>query len=370
MITILALRKKQTESAQFLSTKIARSLVDRRSMYGPNHHTHPSHPRQPEISSVASSPFSNAPAPFYIGGGSYTPSEGGNLIGLVEEPFEVSPPFQIPCVGLLSTSPCTGPGSVALLREQLLIGNTKASHGKTKGVASLSTTQMLSLQTMLPELPESPFDSFSKDDRSRVDRDSGQGSSGGLLRGEADTECMFHCEDDDDDEMPFAWAQASSDPSHLDLTDTASPFEQSFSKPNQSIIAQQCLAPPVLTGFESTALDGSKVSLPLIFSSDLEPARRPSLCQVGSNERFPFIFFGCEVLSAVELCVLSPCEVNRIVYLLCVTPRPAAAAARSKQKVGCLVDKMIVDNNSVSPFSLCSLSLLVRLQTGCETNNR
>jgi hypothetical protein len=148
----------------------------------------------------------------------------------------------------------------------LLIGNTKISQGKTRGVASLTTD--LSLHSLLPELPESPFDAFSKDDRKGVDRDSGQGSIGGLLDGEADTECMFQC--DDDDEMPFAWAQASSDPYPPDTgTNRTDQFEQSFSKPIQSIIAQQCFAPPVLTGFESNTLDGLKVLTLSPSSSDL-----------------------------------------------------------------------------------------------------
>jgi hypothetical protein len=46
-------------------------------------------------------------------------------------PLDVSPPFQIPSMGLLSTSPASGPGSsLQLLRDQL-IGHT----GKTGGRA-------------------------------------------------------------------------------------------------------------------------------------------------------------------------------------------------------------------------------------------
>lgn len=230
-----------------------------------------SHPHfcQPDISSyssVASSPFSNTPAAFYIGGGSYTPSEGGNLIGVGEEiPFEVSPPFQIPCVGLLSTSPSTGPGSsLALLRDHLIGSNKLAPHGKSQDTHFTNTTA--DVVSLLPELPESPFDCFAKDDSNlQAERDSGS-----LLGGAADTECIFACDESergddafDDgelDDMPFALSQTPTDSFLLQKsTNSEDNSESPFSKQHQSIIAQQCLAPPVLTGFEKDTLDEVKV---------------------------------------------------------------------------------------------------------------
>jgi hypothetical protein len=73
-----------------------------------------------------------------------------------EIPFEVSPPFQIPCVGLLSTSPSTGPGaSLALLRGHLIGSNKLAPNGKSRdNQVSVATTDVISL---LPELPDSPL---------------------------------------------------------------------------------------------------------------------------------------------------------------------------------------------------------------------
>lgn len=170
--------------------------------------------------------------------------------------FEVSPPFQIPCVGLLSTSPSTGPGSsLALLRDHL-IGNNKISQ-KQRNVAGFPDI------VSLPDIPDSPFDCLSKDDSQRADRDSGQGS---VLEGAADTDCMFACDENERDEfddgeiddMPFAWAPTDSfSLRKLPIDDQ---LESHFSKSTQSIIAQQCLAPPVLTGFEKVPPEGIKVS--------------------------------------------------------------------------------------------------------------
>lgn len=237
------------------------------------------HPLQPDssYSSLASSPF-NAPAPFYIGGGSYTPSEGSNLIGMNEDSsLEVSPPFQIPCVGLLSTSPSTGPGSsMALLRDHLIGTNKITQIGKHRN--TIGSSEIISL----PDLPDSPFDCFSKDDSQKVDRDSGQGS---LLEGAVDTECMFACDENERDEyndgelddMPFAWAPADSFSLHkLPVEDQVETL--SAIKPRQNTIAQQCLAPPVLTGFEKLTLDGLKVRVFLLLFSDQPIEYRQSIC--------------------------------------------------------------------------------------------
>ncbi len=186
------------------------------------------------------------------------------MIGLAEEiPVDLSPPFQIPCVGLLSTSPSTGPGSsIALLRDQL-IGNTKVSR--------FPHTEMILAQEMLPELPQSPFDNeqVTIKETSRFNRDSGQDSSiSGLVNhggGNADTDCIFAyddndrdslCDEDELEEMPFAWAPTPSD-SFLVQKSTNSQLPINL---NHNLIAQQCLAPPALNGFDILKLGNLRVS--------------------------------------------------------------------------------------------------------------
>jgi hypothetical protein len=92
-----------------------------------------------------------------------------------------------------------------------------------------------------------------------------------MLGGAADTECIFACDESergdegfDDgelDDMPFALSQTPTESFLLHKSiNSEDNSESPFSKQHQSIIAQHCLAPPVLTGFENVTLDGLKVS--------------------------------------------------------------------------------------------------------------
>lgn len=184
------------------------------------------------------------------------------MVGLSEEiPVDVSPPFQIPCVGLLSTSPSTGPGSsIALLREQLIGTNKGTMHHERSRLQTQTTSELLSVRELLPNLPESPFDNELSGNR--LNRDSGQDSSLGNLGGNADTDCIFAYDDNDRDslcggddleDMPFAWAQAPADPFFLH-NNLKSDNNEGNTDAKQSMIAQQCLAPPPLSGFDSMRL--------------------------------------------------------------------------------------------------------------------
>lgn len=122
-------------------------------------------------------------------------------------------------------------------------------------------------------------------------RDSGQDSSIGgntYNGGNFDTDCMFAYDENEicEEDMPFAWQQTPTESFLLQKTkdldsknsnnnntntnnNTSSnsnnnsqndTYSTSFLNSKQSILAQQCLTPPILTGFESTTIDGLKVS--------------------------------------------------------------------------------------------------------------
>jgi hypothetical protein len=134
-----------------------------------------------------------------------------------------------------------------------------------------------SVTNLLPELPDSPFDNDSfgnKDcypslgrDASLGGKDRDSGSGGGLG---VDADCIFAYDDNDRDsdsddndaggDMPFAWAQPNADMFEFDRSFSGKQEGGSgggtaalSSSPSQSFIAQQCMAPPVLSSFEQSS---------------------------------------------------------------------------------------------------------------------
>lgn len=249
----------------------------------------PQHPESSSYNSHSSSPHSGTPAPFYMNSSAYPTSssypndEDPDALPLAD----ISPPFQLPCVGLISTSPSTGQGgSLHTLRGQL-IGTNRVGKGEkyygygartphsVTGHGSNSPMELMglatSIHTLLPELPESPFDTDLGRDCYPLSREGHDGSSvGGAGESRsADTDCMFAYDDNDrdsldgneDEDMPFAYAAPQAESfefqrpavSSVSAKGLATNPSGSTSSNNQSFIAQQCMAPPVLASFESAS---------------------------------------------------------------------------------------------------------------------
>lgn len=140
-----------------------------------------------------------------------------------------------------------------------------------------------SVTNLLPELPDSPFDndSFGKEcypslgrDGSLGGKDRDSGSGGGLG---VDADCIFAYDDNDRysescdgdggaEDMPFAWAQPNADMFEFDRSFSGGKLEgvngaALSGSTSQSFIAQQCMAPPVLSSFEQSSGYGRQSEL-------------------------------------------------------------------------------------------------------------
>ena len=242
---------------------------------------------------------------------------GGNEYA--PQSISASPPFHSPSTNLLSTSPSTtvlGGIGMHSVRDFLISGGNRArtssgekgydnsySHkyqgGSPQANSSTSNVDMLTLT----ELPVNPFESS----MSAIQHHGGGGdldersvNTGTITdgdKGNADTDGMFDFEetealDDDGDvdeiveDMPFAWAQQSSADSyvfnksgishmpdvssdgtmtgHSNMVNSGGPSSGMMNL-NQSFIAQQCMAPPVLMSFQQNNEDQRSMN----FSNDM-----------------------------------------------------------------------------------------------------
>jgi hypothetical protein len=246
------------------------------------------------------------------GGGYSIGSTGSGPNEFIPQSVSASPPFHCPSTNLLSTSPSTtvlggiGLGSTMQnMRDYFIAGGggnrprtlsgekgcyaTHSSHRYPDQQSSQSNagTNLLSLS----ELPTSPFDNahslMHQGGSMGGDHDERSVNTGTFTEGDkgnADTDEMFEFEDTDaiDDEeddmvedMPFAWAQQSTAESYVfnkagishmpDVSTDGSVGTNNYSGSgvgnsssgmvnlNQSFIAQQCMAPPMLTSFRQTS---------------------------------------------------------------------------------------------------------------------
>ena len=130
-----------------------------------------------------------------------------------------------------------------------------------------------SMGNLLPELPDSPFDndSFSGAYPPLCREEPGQGRESGGAGGGAgtadlgvDADCIFDYDDSDQhsdaghdhsgvEDMPFAWAPPEADVFELALS-VCSKSDGSADTVNTEafhcFVAQQCMAPPVLSSFK------------------------------------------------------------------------------------------------------------------------
>jgi len=203
-----------------------------------------------------------------------------------------SPPFYYPSANLISTSPSTtvlgGIGLGSTLQNMRDYGRARTLSGENsftaanfgKYVESNPTTPSSNKAgtdlVALSELPISPFDL----EPNFVQFVSGGGGgdnderSVNTDKGNADVDGMFDFEDaeaeeDEDEEeetedMPFAWAQQSTSDSYVfnkggisRVTDFVGNVELSSGQISQSLIFQQCMAPPVLTSFDQDNKSGN-----------------------------------------------------------------------------------------------------------------
>lgn len=243
-----------------------------------------------------------------MGGYHGSAGSGGEYI---PQSVSASPPFHCPSTNLLSTSPSTtvlggiGLGStMQSMRDYFIAGGGGGNRPRTlsgekggcyatnscyrppsdvthQSQANAGAADMLSLSV----LPASPFDTvFTQTHQGGSDeRSVNTGTITEHEKGNADTDEMFEFEDteaadeDEEDEggeeMPFAWAQQSAADSYVfskagisHVPDVSSDGtvgagsrsgsaggSSSMVNLNQSFIAQQCMAPPMLTSFRQTS---------------------------------------------------------------------------------------------------------------------
>lgn len=274
-------------------------------------------PQHPDgASSFTSSPGVSTPpqyysngstpsAPFYIQPQSDFQSSGGNQY-YSPQSISPSPPFHCPATNLLSTSPSTtvlggiGLGSTMQnMRDYFISGGGRSRTLSSEKLPNKADDPVATADgyMTLSQLPTSPFDNASSllqlgPGGENVDDPSGNpGMNTDGEKGNADIDGMFDFEESetlDEDEvfedLPFAWAQQSTPDSYVfnkggishvpDLDDGSSlsgngnisnldsnngSSSNGTLNLNQSFIAQQCMAPPMLLSFQQSCDDNSSL---------------------------------------------------------------------------------------------------------------
>mmetsp|Transcript_14505 Transcript_14505/g.24071 ORF Transcript_14505/g.24071 Transcript_14505/m.24071 type:complete len:742 (+) Transcript_14505:277-2502(+) len=275
----------------------------------PHYYSNGSTPSAPFFIPPSHSPSTQSDPIQNLAGGGYSNSVGSGPHEYLPQSISASPPFHCPSTNLLSTSPSTtvlggiGLGSTMQnMRDYFIAGGgnrprtlsgekcyaNQSSHKFHTSNQSNTGNDML----LLSELPVSPFDNalnlMQQGGSVGGDHDERSVNTGTITEGDkgnADTDEMFEFEDtdalDDDDiveDMPFAWAQQSAADSYVfnkagisHMPDVStdgsmgglnnysgsgagnSSSSNGMVNLNQSFIAQQCMAPPMLTSFRQSS---------------------------------------------------------------------------------------------------------------------